>query len=340
MLFQSLCSSKLEWDGQLEGEAARQWNRLPRDIKSLSKIRVQRCLFNKDYQVVSKQLHGFCDASEKAFAAVVYIRIEYEHMLPDIQLVASKTRVAPVKKQSIPQLKLLSATILARLMATIDTGLNVPQIKQHYWTDSYTTLSWIHNNQWWKQYVQHRVDEIHKLPDQDKWKFCPGADNPGDLPSRGCGGKELVESNHWWHGLSFLSKQEEFWPHIITSFKSEEANQEKIKQPLTVIHSLASLEDSKYLSQDLEEVIDIKRFSSKAKLLKITAIVFKFIKLLKKSNDVTKVSNIVPGEVAEAERVWIKFIQAKYITGDAILRERYSNVLKQLNVRLDQEGII
>ena len=160
------------------------------------------------------------------------------------------------------------------------------------------------------------------------------------MPSRGCGGKELVESNHWWHGSSFLSKQEEFWPHIITSFKSEEANQEKIKQPLTVIHSLASLEDSKYLSHDLEEVIDIKRFSSKAKLLRIIAIVFKFIKLLKKSNDVTRVSNIVPGEVAEAERVWIKFIQAKYITGDAILRERHSNLLKQLNVRLDQEGII
>ena len=80
MLFQSLCSSKLEWDGQLEGEALKQWNRLPNDIKSLSKIRVQRCLFNKDYQVVSKQLHGFCDASEKAFAAVVYIHIEYEHI--------------------------------------------------------------------------------------------------------------------------------------------------------------------------------------------------------------------------------------------------------------------
>ena len=29
-----------------------------------------------------------------------------------------------------------------------------------------------------------------------------------------------------------------------------------------------------------------------------------------------------------------------YITGDAILRERHGNVLKQLNVRLDQEGII
>ena len=35
MLFQNLCSSKVDWDGQLEGETIRQWNSLPSDIKSL-----------------------------------------------------------------------------------------------------------------------------------------------------------------------------------------------------------------------------------------------------------------------------------------------------------------
>ena len=66
----------------------------------------------KDHKVVSYQLHGFSDASEKAFVAVVYLRVEYKCMPRDIQLVASKTRVAPVKKQSIPRLELLGATIL------------------------------------------------------------------------------------------------------------------------------------------------------------------------------------------------------------------------------------
>ena len=114
----------------------------------------------------------------------MYIRIEYEHIPPDVPLVASKTQIAPVKKQSIPQLDLLGATILARLMVTIDTGLNIPQLKKHYWTDSYTTLCWIRNNQRLKQYMQ---DKIHKLSDQDMWRFRPG--NPADLPSRGCGGR-------------------------------------------------------------------------------------------------------------------------------------------------------
>ena len=34
----------------------------------------------------------------------------------------------------------------------------------------------------WKQFVQHRVDEIRKLVPSE---CCPGTDNPADLPFRG-----------------------------------------------------------------------------------------------------------------------------------------------------------
>ena len=132
------------------------------------------------------------------------------------------------------------------------TGLDSPQWEHYYWTDSYTTLCWICNDQWWKQYVQHRVDEIHKLSDPDKWRFCPGLDNPADLPSQRCSGEELAGSIGWWHGPSFLSKQEEFWPNILTSFKSEEASKEAIKNMPKVVHALTSLQDSKHLLPDLE----------------------------------------------------------------------------------------
>ena len=294
----------------------------------------------KDHKVVSYQLHGFSDASEKAFAAVVYLRVEYKCMPPDIRLVASKTRVAPVKKQSIPRLELLGATILVRLMERIVTGLDSPQWEHYYWTDSYTTLCWIRNDQRWKQYVQHRVDEIHKLSDPDRWRFCPGLDNPADLPSRGCSGEELADSISWWHGPSFLSKQEEFWPNILPSFKSEEASKEAIKNMPKVVHALTSLEDSKHLLPDLEQVIDITRFSSKIKLLRMTALVLKFVKLLKESGDITDSRSILPQEVAEAEQLWIKSIQAKHIVGNTLTKERLSYVLKQLNVRYDQEGIL
>ena len=61
------------------------------------------------------QLHGFSDASEKAYAAVVYMRSCYDNGTVDVKLVTSKSRVAPLSKQSIPRLELLGALILARL---------------------------------------------------------------------------------------------------------------------------------------------------------------------------------------------------------------------------------
>jgi len=55
----------------------------------------------------------------RAFAAVVYLHVEYEGQIPEINLVASKTRVALIKRQPIPRLELLGATILAHLMDTV-----------------------------------------------------------------------------------------------------------------------------------------------------------------------------------------------------------------------------
>ena len=53
------------------------------------------------------QLHAFSDASKLAYAAVVYVRTVYENGQIDVRLVASKSRVSPLKSQSIPRLELL-----------------------------------------------------------------------------------------------------------------------------------------------------------------------------------------------------------------------------------------
>ena len=50
----------------------------------------------------SAQLVGFCDASSKPYAAVVYVRIKSRESV-DIKFVTAKTRVAPaVGNMTIP----------------------------------------------------------------------------------------------------------------------------------------------------------------------------------------------------------------------------------------------
>ena len=92
-------------------------------LQHVSGVSVPRCYFTRNSTPVENQLHGFSDGSERAFAAVVYLRTKYENGHIDVNIVASKSRVAPIKEQTIPHLELLGATILARLVQTISSTL-------------------------------------------------------------------------------------------------------------------------------------------------------------------------------------------------------------------------
>ena len=87
------------------------------------------------------KLHGFSDASEKAYAAVVYLRTVYDDgKTINTNIIASKNRVAPLKKQTIPRLKLLGATILARLLHSVKSELEpiITLSGCYHWVDSFT----------------------------------------------------------------------------------------------------------------------------------------------------------------------------------------------------------
>ena len=94
-----------------------------------------------------------------------------------------------MKEQTIPCLELLGANILARLTAKVQECLSkedckLKELEIFNWTDSMTVLCWITNDKLRKQYVLHRVREIHRLTAKESWGFCPGKENPADLPSR------------------------------------------------------------------------------------------------------------------------------------------------------------
>lgn len=145
MLFQQVCVHKADWDQPLEDNALSKWNQLPKAFETLSQIKIPRCYSTQDKLKASCELHGFSDASERAYAAVVYLRTPGINGNSEVCLVASKTRVTPMKKQSISRLELLGASLLARLMKTIKGILKpeVGEIKSYCWVDSYTTLCWI-----------------------------------------------------------------------------------------------------------------------------------------------------------------------------------------------------
>ena len=68
---------------------------------------------------------------------------------------------------SIPRLELLAALILTRLIASVQEALDkVLSIKETFcWTGSITVFNWTQYNKEFKQFVQNRREEIHKMTD-------------------------------------------------------------------------------------------------------------------------------------------------------------------------------
>ena len=79
----------------------------------------------------------------------------------DMQLVAGKSRVVPLKILTIPRLELQVAVMGARLADTIRSELRLNIDKIYFWSDSRTVLSWIClEPRRYKQFVVFRVSEI------------------------------------------------------------------------------------------------------------------------------------------------------------------------------------
>ena len=102
--FQSTCGSGLEWNTKLSKEQVKCVEEWLADLKEVGQIDYPRyCLNFKRSEILKTQIVGFSDASSLAFGAVVYIRTEVSDKT-EVNLIMSKSRVAPQKKVTIPRL--------------------------------------------------------------------------------------------------------------------------------------------------------------------------------------------------------------------------------------------
>lgn len=180
----------LDWDSPLPECQATQWQQLMDELPLLSHIKIPRAL-NKGSAPSEQELHRFADASEKAYAAVLYIKNKINQ---NTSLVMAKSKVAPIKQVSLPRLELCAALLLARLVKYATNVLDLKETQKFLWTDSTVTLHWIQGHpSKWKTYVASWVAEIQLLTPEARWSHLPGRDNPADCASRGLSPRELLQ---------------------------------------------------------------------------------------------------------------------------------------------------
>ena len=213
ILLQRVWECKIDWDDPLPSEILDIWQQWREELSLLSEKHIPRCYFPKKSQVIAVELHGFSDASEEAYAGVIYLRTIDSSQRTHVSLVTSKTKVAPIKRHTIPRLELCGALLLAQLLHHVQQVFHLPINCIYAWTDSTIVLSWLVGNpRRFKTYVGNRVSHIMELIPPDRWNHVSGLDNPADCASRGLFPSELIDHHLWWDGPSWLKLALDCWP--------------------------------------------------------------------------------------------------------------------------------
>lgn len=307
VLFQELCCENLDWDSKLEGKAKKKWGEWVEDLSKIGDITIGRCVWDHPREeVLDCYLHGFGDASNKAYCAVVYL-VYRTPLGVYLRMLTSRSRVAPLKALTIPRLELMSARILAQLMTTVMKALET-QVKlsgTRFWLDSKTALCWIRNGGEWKQFVRHRVNEILRLTKKEDWKYCPGEQNPADIGSRGVLGSKLKEDELWWNGPNWLTEGEDRWPRVESVVSTPESEEETKKTTNVMVADVQN-------QPSIGKLVDINRHGRLEKLVRVTAWVFRFIRNSRPNRDETArlSGRLTREELLGAEREWVKAAQA------------------------------
>lgn len=224
ILMQRIWLSKLDWDEQILSNSSilNDWLKFMHSLPELNKISIPRWLSMKgNWQ---SELHTFSDASQDAYAAVVYVRTTDLDGNVTIRLVQSKTKVAPIKRLSIPRLELCGAHIAARLAETVLNEFSNQINDCHFWTDSEIVLIWLKKaTHQLKMFVGNRIAAIqHKTIDKGfKWRWIAGESNPADVASRGTCASAIHNNHLWWNGPEWLALERQFWPKQAPSMNEE-----------------------------------------------------------------------------------------------------------------------
>lgn len=214
IFYQDLWKLKLEWDEPLPDDLQVKWEDFCRQLSHLREISIPRYVFCGSHPKTI-ELHGFSDASERAYGACVYVRTCDVNDVWNVELACARSRVAPTKTVSIARLELCAAKLLVDLFNQVRQKVfDRTDFKgQYFWTDSSITLSWIKSEPHrWTTFVAHRVTKIQESSSVDDWRHVPGSENPADLLSRGMLPGELANSDLWWHGPRFLRDRDVSWP--------------------------------------------------------------------------------------------------------------------------------
>ena len=288
LFFQMSWNKRLERDDVICSEDLAVWLTISSDLSKLPGCSIKRniALIPRKQAVMYSSV-CFCDASACAYATTGYLHQSINDSESKADIIFSKTRLAPLKNMTIPRLELMAVVIGVRCTKFVKDQLKLPIKTTYIWTDSQCVLKWINSDKDLSVFVKNRVKEI-KSHDGIVFGFVTSRENPADIASRGSNIQTLGENHLWWHWLRWLSGTE--WPESTEEldeetkqdYESELKKGESVKER-TLLQMPDNISDiSTYSSSSCAPFdIDCDRYSTVTKVVRVTAYVHRFIKMIR-----------------------------------------------------------
>ena len=334
IFIQKLWKAKLCWDDRLPLELENEWNLIRRELEQLPQVGFDRRAYNNEELSLiiccdsSKEIYGFCCYTESTFDSQ-----------RRFNLVFAKAKSAPLKSKSLPTLELMAVFLALKCLPSILSALNCQIRSLTISVDAQIVLSWIltSNVKTKNVFARNRIIDISNLRAELKTKYAltcnftylPSEENPADLLTRGISKAKWVEKMDFWvHGPNFFRNELKDWPKRNLNCLSEESK----------LLTLNSAKVQNIDSVNFSSLFSIKKYSSLAKTLNVTATILLFIaKLKRKTKTKLECVNKTRKYMVQTEQhkhfsLELKFLKTKQGTVPLLV--------KNLSLFLDNDQII
>lgn len=210
MVMQETWRSGIGWNDVLPPPLMARWRKLRNALAELAEIKIPRRVTTDDAR--SWELHGYADASAKAYGCSIYLRNVKVDGTEELFLLCGKSRVTPVKEaerrqkddadpadMTMPRLEACAAELLAEQIVKVVKAIDIPIDRVVLWSDSQIVLSWLeYMKPGTPVFVRNRVNRIRELTSKYEWHYVSTKNNPADHISRGLLPKQLKRCSLWW----------------------------------------------------------------------------------------------------------------------------------------------
>ena len=266
---------KLGWDESVEDDIRDRFLNVLEMLGEIRKLQFPRCFKPEGRDETYKpDLLCFGDGSKQAFCTLAYIRYKLDNGSFKCSLLTGKTRVAPLRKISVPRIELLGAVANVRIAENVQNSLKIEFGRRFFFTDSSAVFGMIRGECGsFQEFVGTRTGEIKgKSSPEEEWFWLPTKENLADLGTRDDVTPELLSPDSTYlNGMPWMEESEDKWP--VNQTPGKVPDEELIPAARTVLTTRATiclLDTTKYSSINLVKRIlaTVFFFLSKKKLLK------------------------------------------------------------------------